>query len=256
MQDNIKKITSLNNSLIVKLAKLKDKKYRLEEKKFIVEGYHLVEEASKTSHLLAVIATSKDDLDLFNTQDKILVTTDIIKKLSSTINPQNILGIVDMNYQQLSIENDLKKTNLKVVMLDDINDPGNLGTLIRSAAALGYDYVISSPNSVDYYNDKTIRASQGSIFKIKLLKSPLDEAIKVLKENKVYIVGTSLKNSSPLSKLNKYNKLAVIFGNEAHGISEKILNLTDINICLPMKNDVESLNVSIASGIIMYELNR
>ena len=141
-------------------------------------------------------------------------------------------------------------------MLDDINDPGNLGTLIRSAAALGYDYVISSPNSVDYYNDKTIRASQGSIFKIKLLKSPSDETIKVLKENKVYIVGTSLKNSSPLSKLNKYNKLAVIFGNEAHGISEKILNLTDINICLPMKNDVESLNVSIASGIIMYELNR
>ena len=148
----------------------------------------------------------------------------------------------------------LSKEAAKLVILDEINDPGNLGTIIRTTAALGYDGIILSKNTVDLYNDKVLRSTQGVLFKIPIFIDVLEEIIPILKRNGVKCIGTSLKKSVTLDKVKKTNKFAICLGNEARGVSDNVLNLMDQNIRIEMKNDVESLNVSIAGSIIMYEL--
>ncbi len=251
----MKTITSTTNQLIIRLAGLKDKAKRQEESMFLIEGYHLVEEASKLSLLEMVLSTDELSLNKFNASDKYLVNDVIIKKLSTTKTPQNIIGVVKMPSNNNLVEL-LNKDNLKVVLLDDVSDPGNLGTIIRTTAALGYDLVLSSPNTVDYYNEKVIRASQGAIFRVKLLKQDLTDTIKTLKKHNVTIFGTSLKNSINIKDVKHLSKFGVVFGNEAHGVSDEVLLSTDCNIIIPMNNDVESLNVGIASAIVMWELTK
>lgn len=246
----IKEITSINNPTIVEFIKLKDKKYREEHKQFIIEGYHLVEEASKSHLLKCVLSTNEEDLSKYNNIDCYKVNSLIINKLSSTVNPQPIIGIVSFIDKQMDILNNSKN----VVILDNINDPGNMGTIIRTSAALGYDTILLSKDCVDIYNEKVIRASQGSLFKLNIVINDLEESINILKKNNIMILATSLNASVPLNEISKLDKFAIIFGNEAHGVRDNILKLSDKNIIIPMKQDVESLNVSVAAGIVMYEL--
>ena len=177
----IKEITSVNNSYIKWLITLKDKQVRNEYNLFIVEGYHLVEEALKHNTLKAVLCTEKEVLDKINVDEKYLVNEQIIKKISSTKSPQNIIGVVNSITNQ-DLESILSKDNLRILILDDVNDPGNLGTIIRTSAALGIDAVISSLETVDYYNEKVLRATQGAIFKIPLFKGDLVKIISTLKQ--------------------------------------------------------------------------
>lgn len=249
----IKEITSVNNSYIKWLLSLRDKQVRNEHNLFIVEGYHLVEESLKHSALKAVLCTEKEILDKINVDEKYLVNEQIIKKISSTKNPQNIIGVVSSITNQ-DFESILSKESLRILILDDVNDPGNLGTIIRTSAALGIDAVISSNETVDYYNEKVLRATQGAIFKIPLFKGDLVKIISTLKQNDITIYGTHLESSVSVKEVEKFKKLAIVVGNEAQGVSSKILDLCDKNIILPMKNDVESLNVSIAAAILMWEL--
>lgn len=255
MKEQIIKISSLNNEKIKYFCSLLDKKIRNKERLFLIEGYHLVEEAAKTVKLKAVIGSIQSDLEKFNNVEKYLVTNEIIKKLSNTKNPQNIIGLVEtLNYTVNDLLNILAKKEVKLVLLDEINDPGNLGTIIRTTAALGYDGIIMSKNTVDLYNDKVIRSTQGVMFKIPIFIADLEEVIPILKKYKTKCFGTSLTNSKILTESKKENKFAICFGNEARGVKEQILNLMDQNIRIEMKNDVESLNVSVAASIIMYEL--
>ena len=136
----------------------------------------------------------------------------------------------------------MKNKKVKILMLDNVNDPGNLGTIIRTAAGLGMSCIIMSEDTVDIYNDKVLRSTQGSLYKLPIIKTDLEKAIKLLKNNKFICYGTSLKNAKA--------------GNEANGVRDNILSLTDYNIVLPMKHNVESLNVSVAASIIMYEFIR
>ncbi len=244
----IKKIESKDNKFIISLAKLVDKKERNLRKEYLIEGLHLVDEAYKEQVLECVIGTNEVELNKYDV-DKIIVTEEVIKKLTTTINSQNIIGLVKMKDYSFSKQK-------KIVILDDIQDPGNLGTIIRTAAALGYNAVVTSNNSVDYYNDKTIRSSQGSIFKIDLIKLDLIPFIKKLKELDYKVYGTSLKNGVNLKTIISSEKIALIFGNEAHGVRDEILNLTTKNIYIEMQNRVESLNVAVTSAIILYELNK
>ena len=249
----IKEITSVNNSYIKWLITLKDKQVRNEYNLFIVEGYHLVEEALKHNTLKAVLCTEKEVLDKINVDEKYLVNEQIIKKISSTKSPQNIIGVVNSITNQ-DLESILSKDNLRILILDDVNDPGNLGTIIRTSAALGIDAVISSLETVDYYNEKVLRATQGAIFKIPLFKGDLVKIISTLKQNDITIYGTHLESSISVKEVEKLKKLAIVVGNEAQGVSTKVLELCDKNIILPMNNDVESLNVSIAAALLMWEL--
>lgn len=253
--EHLRKIVSVSNEKIKYFSSLADKKIRNKENLFIVEGYHLVEEAAKTENLRAVIATDEKDLIKFKNIEKYLVTKPIIEKLSTTKSPQQILGVVKtFNHSISLLHKMIKQDEIKLVILDEINDPGNLGTIIRTAAALGYDCLIMSHNTVDLYNEKVIRATQGVLFKIPIVRGDLLEIIPTLKKENIKCFGTSLEQTQSLHEVKHTNKFALCFGNEARGISKEVMNLLDQNIKIEMKNDVESLNVSVASGIIMYEL--
>ena len=177
----------------------------------------------------------------------------IVEKLSSTKTPQNIVGVVNSITNQ-DLESIISKSKLRLVILDNVNDPGNLGTIIRTSAALGIDAVISSLETVDYYNDKVLRATQGAIFKIPLFKMNLNEVLPLLKDNNITVYGTHLESSISIKEVEKKDKLAIVVGNEAKGVSKEVLDLCDKNVILPMDNDVESLNVSIAAALLMWEL--
>ncbi len=255
MQNNIINITSTSNETIKYFISLNDKKTRMNAKRFIVEGYHLVNEASKTNLLEAIISTDEKELKKINNVKRYLVNDAIINKIATTKNPQNILGIVKMlDHNITNLVPIIKENKTKLIMLDDVNDPGNLGTIIRTAAGLGYDGIIMSPNTVDLYNEKVIRSTQGVMFKIPIIKANLQEIIKLLKKEKVFCIGTALTNAKDVKHITKKDKFAICLGNEAKGISKEVLDNMDENVKIAMKNDVESLNVSIAAGIIMYEM--
>lgn len=255
MQNNIINITSTSNETIKYFISLNDKKTRMNAKRFIVEGYHLVNEASKTNLLEAIISTDEKELKKINNVKRYLVNDAIINKIATTKNPQNILGIVKMlDHNITNLVPIIKENKTKLIMLDDVNDPGNLGTIIRTAAGLGYDGIIMSPNTVDLYNEKVIRSTQGVMFKIPIIKANLQEIIKLLKKEKVFCIGTAPTNAKDVKHITKKDKFAICLGNEAKGISKEVLDNMDENVKIAMKNDVESLNVSIAAGIIMYEM--
>lgn len=241
----MKEITSVNNPLIKELALLKNKKERINQQRFIVEGYHLVEEAYK-NNCLKQIFTISEEINYSNIE--IVKTTEaVIKKLSSTIEPQGIVGIVEMPKFE-------KKNYSKYLVLDDVADPGNLGTIIRSSLALGIEALIVSKDTVDEYNDKVLRSTQGAIFKLPIFREDLKEAINDLKEQKIPVLVTSLKDAENVKDLNRMDKFALVLGNEARGVKEELVNLADKVIKITMHNNVESLNVAMSAGMIAYYL--
>jgi len=241
----MKKITSINNEFIKELNKLHEKKERDKRQQFIIEGFHLIQEAKRYLDLVLIV----DEKDEVAGVENILVTKEIITKLSFTKTPQNIIGIC--HYFD---ENQL--TGERFLILDNVQDPGNLGTLVRSALGFNIDQVIMSIDSVDMYNDKFIRATQGAIFKMRMIKRDLIEAILDLKERNVLIIGTSLKASIDLDSLSSTNKYALVLGNEANGVSDDILKLVDTSVKIRTNSLLESLNVGVAGGIILYYLDK
>lgn len=241
----MEKITSINNQLIKDIYQLKQKKYRNQTKQFMVEGLHLVEEAYKNKVLKIVLSNDELLLNKFNNVKTVLVNNQIIEKLSNTTTPQNVLGVVDI------IENKFELVD-KYLILDGVNDPGNLGTIIRTSLALGVNHLILSNNTVDIYNDKVIRATQGAIFKANIYYTDLEDIYIKLKQNNIKIITTSLEANKTLNDLEKMDKFAIVVGNEANGISNVSKEYADELIIIPMKNNIESLNVGIASGIILY----
>ena len=230
-------ITSLTNEKIKELTKLNQAKYRLETGKYIVEGPHLVEEAKNAGVLLEVITT---DMNIVGT----LVSEAVMKKLCNTIHPVKVIGVCKM----------IKKSEIanKVLVLDGVSDPTNLGTLLRSAKSFGFDTVFASNGTVDYFNDKVIRGSQGAIFKLNLLKGDLEEFLINIKETH-QILGTNVRDGSDVSSVNVSDNLALILGNEARGMSDLANSYVDLNLYIKMHN-MESLNVSVAGAILMYEI--
>lgn len=237
-------ITSLTNQEIKYLDKLKQKKYRDKEKKFLVEGEHLVEEARKKSVLekIIVLENTKFDFDM----PKIEVTKEVMKKLSSLDTPPNIIGLCKMMEEQ--------EVGNRILILDEIQDPGNLGTIIRSAVAFHVDTIILSENTVDLYNPKVIRSTQGMIFHINTIRGSLKEKLIDLKERDIPIYTTNVENGEDIKSVKELDKYALIMGNEGNGVRNDIAKLADKTIYIPMNPVVESLNVAIATSILLYEL--
>lgn len=238
--------TSINNSKIKNLKKLYQKKYRDKENLFLVEGRHLVEEAKKVG-ILKEIYTTEDIDDDFGVP-KNLVSEEVMKYLSEVESNQKIIG--------LCIKKDNQQIGNKIIMLDDIQDPGNLGTIIRSAVAFNFDTIILSNNSVDLYNQKVIRASQGMMFKINIIRTDLIKTIDKLKEEKYKILATRVTNGKDIKCLEKSEKICIIMGNEGNGVREEIMSLADDFVYIKMNENCESLNVAIATSILLYELGR
>lgn len=239
-------ITSLDNKLIKRLAKLKEKKYRDLEDIFLIETEHLIEEAYKSGLLEMLLILENEEID-FDVK-KIYVTKNILNKLSFLNSNVKYIGVAHK-----FIPKDYGK---RLLLLDNLQDPGNLGTIIRSAAAFNIDTIVLGDNCVDLYNDKVIRASEGMIFHVDCLRKNLESFIDELKTNNYLVIGTNVVNGINISELSYPEKFAIIIGNEGQGISANILNKLDKSIYIPMNRKVESLNASVAASIIMYEMSK
>ncbi len=239
-------ISSLQNERIKNASKLLQKKYRDIEGKFLVEGEHLVEEAYKEGVLLELFQCDgmKEYYDIPTTY----VTYDVIKKLSNTMNPQKVIGIAK-KFEDREI-------GKKVLLLDDIQDPGNLGTIIRSSLAFHIDTIILSMNTVDLYNDKVLRSSEGMIFHMNILRKNIKDIVEKLQSNGYKVFGTRVNGGEHVDKINVPEKFAIIMGNEGNGVHEELLDMCDHYLYIPMNKDVESLNVAVATSIILYEFDK
>lgn len=238
-------ITSVQNETIKNIMKLKQKKYRDESGLFLVEGYHLVEEARK-HHCVDTIITTQD---ISYEEKTIQVSFEVMKKLAFTQTPQPIMAICKKGYQKNEIVN-----QSRYVLLDRLQDPGNVGTIIRTALALGIDQVIISKDSVDLYNDKVLRSTQGAIFQMNVCMMDLKEAIECLHKQGVYVYGTCLNNASSIKTYQAKEKMAFVMGNEGQGVSQDILALCDHLVYIPIQS-IESLNVAVAAAITMYHFS-
>ena len=229
-------ITSTENPKIKELCKLKTSKYRKKEGKFLIEGAHLVKEARKCGVLLEAYSLEEKE-------GYITLSDNVMKKLSNTDTLVSEIGVCKM----------IEKTSLsnRILILDGVQDPGNMGALMRSAKAFGFDTIIIGDGSVDIYNDKVIRSSQGAIFKLNFIHTNLLEYLPKLNDYTIY--GTNVTNGITLDSVTIKPKMGFILGNEGNGVSSEVQALVGKNLYIPMDN-TESLNVSVAGGIIMYTL--
>lgn len=232
-------IESVNNSKIKEYSKLQSKKYRDETGLFIVEGTHLVEEALKKTQAVEIYS-----LDESYTQ----VSESVMKKLSSLNTPPQVLAICRKLEE--------KEINGNILILDNLQDPGNLGTIIRSAVAFNIDTIIVSKDSVDFYNVKTLRASEGMVFNINIVVKDLSEVIPELTSNGYKVYTTNVESGTNLDLIDIPEKYAIVMGNEGNGVREEIAELCNEAIYIPMNDTCESLNVAIATSIILYEFSR
>ncbi len=241
-------ITSLDNKKIKKYFSLKNTKGRKSEKLFLVEGINMCYEAFKNNLLVDLLVLENTNISFDYKNEITYVNENILKKLSSLTTPTNMIGICKMKDDNVIFGNHL-------LILDDIGDPGNLGTIIRSSKAFNIDTIILSTNSVDIYNEKVLRSTEGMIFAMNIIYSKLPETIEKLHDNGYLILGTDVRNGIDVRNV-KCHKYALIMGNEGHGVSEEIKKMCDKNLYIKMNNSCESLNVAVATSILLYELNR
>ena len=237
-------IESVNNSKVKEWSKLKIKKYRDETGLFLIEGDHLLNQAMVKGSIKEVISLDKTmeipGIPFY------LVTDSIMKKLSNQVSGTKVIGVCEKLTEREILGN--------VCLLDNIQDPGNLGTIIRSAVAFNIDTIILSNDSVDLYNDKVIRSSEGMLFDINIIRADLKEEIDKLKKNGYKIYGTDVLNGTNLKEIKFSEKTAIIIGNEGKGMKEELKSICDKLIHI--KINCESLNASVAASIIFYEVGK
>lgn len=232
-------IESRQNKKIKDLFKLLQKKYRDQTDNFLVFGEHGINEALKTNNVVEIFTTSKEE-------EGTLISEKLMRQLSPLLTVTKRVAVVKKSKPS--------KYSDKVLFIDGIQDPGNLGTLIRSAVGFNFNTVIASEDTVDFYNEKTVSATQGNLFYANLIKGDLIKEIKDLKAKGYQIIATDVNGGINLKKINKIDKIGLILGSEGSGIKEEIKDLANKFVKIETK-DIESLNVSIAGSIIMYEVS-
>ena len=247
-------ISSTKNEKIKELAKLQTAKGRKKAGLYLLEGEHLVEEAIKEKAPIELIVVSSNRMEdyqylLEQTEvDVLVVSQEVFQKLSMTETTQGILAIV-------RIENQTEPPySGRIIVLDTVQDPGNLGTIVRTADAAGFDAVVLGTGTVDLYNDKVIRSMQGSHFHIPVFQTDLRDYLPALKNQGVEVAVTALhRDSKDYSILQGKSDIAIIVGNEGHGVSSEVIEIADLVVTIPMFGKAESLNVAIASALLMYK---
>ena len=240
-------ITSLENENVKKWKKLQKRKYRDEYGQYIVEGLHLVREAFARGALVEVILEEHEEV-IFPCPYT-YVTREIIEKISTLDNPVNIMGLCRKLDRDEVIGD-------RILILDEVQDPGNLGTIIRSAVAFNIDTIVCSMDTVDVYNPKVVRSSQGMMFHIPIMVKEVSSFINELKKDGYKIVGTKVTNGHDVRESSIYSHFALVIGNEGQGMSSDIENLCDEFLYIKMNGNCESLNASVAASILMYEINK
>ncbi len=251
----MEKIESIQNKQVKEWKKLLTRKGRKKQQQYIIEGAHLVEEALKANASLSHILIREDkvaEYDHYISKETVLISTEVADELSDAVTNQGILAILNINESEESLT--LKKP---LLMLDEVQDPGNVGTLIRSADAAGFEGVIIGKGSVDLYNPKTIRSAQGSHFHLPVIHADLYDWTEKLKQKQIPVYGTALDDRAVSYQMIKTPKnFALIVGNEGNGVHPDLLKMTTKNLYIPIKGEAESLNVAVAGSILMFALYR
>ncbi|MBI4652565.1 RNA methyltransferase [Candidatus Desantisbacteria bacterium] len=254
---------SLQNKIKL-ISILHDKKIRMKENKFVLEGVRIIESALASNADIDFILYTKDILK--NDRGKSIVnkceengiesfqvTGDVIASVSHVETSQGIAGVAFCKEDALS-KIPLDKKNLTLIIMDSVQDPGNIGTIIRIGEASGADGIILSKGCVDIYNPKTTRASMGAIFNIPVIKvEDLKETLKMLKKQNIKIIATDVNAKKNYFDYDSHGKTAFLLGNEAQGLKSDLISLADVSIKIPIFGKSESLNVSTAASIIIYE---
>lgn len=258
-------ISSPSNKFVKEIKSLHKKKERWNSKKFFVEGIKSVYESIVSDGKIDYILYSESlfkingGMNLYEFITKknlklIEITDKLLNSICDTENPQGIIAVINIDSYKLE---DVLKENNFILILDRLQDPGNMGTIIRTADALGVDFIIISEGCVDVFNPKTIRSTMGSIFHIPLVFcEDIFKTISLLKSKNISIMSTALDNSKDCYKVDLKKNLGIIIGNEANGVSEELIHLSDELLKIPMEGKAESLNAAIASAIIIYEVIR
>lgn len=248
-------IESKDNTLFKYTKKLKERKHRAKENKYIIEGFRLVQEAFKAKcniEYIIVNESGKEKVEdyLSEYMDNIKIyemKNELFSQLSSTENTQGIVAIANINNSISDINGDF------YLLCDKVQDPGNLGTIIRTAHAAGVNAVILTKGTVDIYNDKTIRSTMGSIFYVPIIQDEDLSVVKDLKEKGFSIVATSLEGKNDFFDEDLTGKIVITVGNEGNGVSNEVYDISDKKVKIPMPGGAESLNVGVATSIILYE---
>lgn len=255
-------ITSKDNESIKAIRKLKEKKYRDISNEYIIEGIKLIQEAIQEKAKIKTIVVCDDCKTTGGIPNDILyeiakynciyVNEKVFNLITDVSNPQGILAVIEKN----SSESEIDYKEDVIVVLDNIQDPGNLGTILRTLDSIGLKQIILSKESADGYSPKVVRSTMGAIFRVKIIESDnLEKTIKEIKKHKFKVYATSLENSKSIYEVD-YTKSAIIIGNEANGVSKTLLDIADERIKIPMLGKTESLNASVATGIVLYEAVR
>lgn len=254
-------ITSKDNEQIKHIRKLKEKKYRDEYKEYVIEGVKLIKEAIGEKANIKTIVACDDCVKNEEIDPKVMyeiakynciyAEEKVFKSISDVQNHQGLLAVMSKEEEEkIDFSEDI------IVVLDDIQDPGNLGTILRTIDSAGLKQIIVSKKSGDVYNPKVVRSTMGAILRVNVIESEnLVETLNLLKKHKYEIVATSLGTNKSIYDIN-YKKKAIVIGNEANGVSKKVLDLADEKVIIPMLGKTESLNAAVATGIITYEYVR
>lgn len=258
-------ITAKDNDKVKYTKSLLKSKNRNKESKFIIEGYRILtlaiecnakidyvfinEDFEKKQEHTEFLQVLKDkNINTYKTTNK------IFDELVDTENTQGILAVV--KFKQKTIEENLKEDHRFVLILDRIQDPGNMGTIIRTADAAGVDAIIALKGCVDIYNPKVIRSTMGSIFDMNIINTTQEEAVRLLKLKNFDIVSSYLDTNNYYNTVEYNYKVALVIGNEANGINDELVSKSDVLVKIPIYGKAESLNAAISSAILMYEIKK
>lgn len=248
-------IRSTKNNRVKEWKKLITKKGRKKAGLYIVEGFHLVEEAVTHGAPIDTLIVSEsiegEGLFEFSEEKIIRVSEEVSAYLAETETTQGIFAVI-----QLPKENNKTEITGPYLFLDAVQDPGNVGTMIRTADAAGFAGVILGEGTADLYNDKTLRSTQGSHFHLDVRQGVVKEWIRSFQSQGYHVFGTALdENAKSYQHIKPTNPFALVMGNEGQGVRPEILEMTDTNVYIPIKGQAESLNVAVAAGILMFQLH-
>lgn len=262
----MQRISSKDNDFIKHIKKLKDKKYRDESNEYIVEGIKLIEEAINENAPIKQIviceenektnAITKNLMYEISKYECVYVTKQVFNSITQVVAPQGIFAIVSKTFGDTTQKSLIDYTQDVIVVLDDIQDPGNLGTILRTIDSCGLKQILVSKGTVDSYNPKVVRSTMGAIFRINIVEC--DDLIKAIKEARKHhfkLQVTSLDAEQTIYDVD-YKKKVIVIGNEANGVSKEIQDIADEKVKIPMIGKTESLNASVAAGIVLYEYTR
>lgn len=257
-------ITSNSNAKIKNVIQLiSSSKSRKEQGVYVVEGIKMFLEAPsrfvREVYVSESFEKSKEGKKALIGKTYEIVSDSVFKKMSDTVTPQGVLCVIEKTDIKLTDLLNVRNGNsgYKILVLEGVQDPGNLGTMLRTAEAAGFNFILADRNTVDVYNPKVIRSTMGSIYRVPVIYTDnLLDDIELLKENEIKTYAAHLKGTKNYNEIDYSESSAVFIGNEGKGLSDSLSSKADILVKIPMKGKVESLNAAVAAALMMFEVGR